>query len=123
MLDFSKITLKEIDALNKDFVKNLNENDFISFYKRNIELGRHYKIGGKQKYMNKETPVYSSDSKTLIKKDDDTWEIWISALGPEYIENPNIVDEETFVKTMSELGMSKEKLDEFINYTVSWEDF
>lgn len=122
-MDFSKLTIEQIDALDKDFVKNLNEVDFQAFYSRNKELGRSYKVGGKQKFINNGEPYYGKDSKVLQKKSDGTWEIGVFACGPGFIENPGVVDEKVFREIMLSLGVSKEKIDEFIAYEINWEDF
>ena len=123
MIDFSKLSLELIDALDEDFVKKLDWVDYQAFYARNKELGRCYQVGGKQKYIDKGNPYYGKDSKVLQKKNDGTWEIGVFACGPGFIENPNVVDENTFIETMLELGVSKEKINEFIKYEVNWDDF
>lgn len=122
-MNFSGLTKEQIDALGKDFVKNLEWVDFQGFYIRNKELGRAYKAGGKQKRINEGEPYYGKDSKVLQKRNDGTWEIGVFACSPGFIENPDIVDEETFIRTMLGLGVSKEKIDEFIKYEVNWDDF
>ena len=122
-MDFSNYTLTQMDSLEPETIKNLSKEDYYSYLKRNNELGRSYEMGGKQKRVNVGQPYYSCGSKSLSKNEDGKWEIGVWICGPVFEENPFAVDEETFVKNMFELGVPKEKIDEFINYEINWDNF
>jgi hypothetical protein len=122
-MDFSNYTIEQIDALEEEVIKHLGENDYYSFLERNKELGRKYEVGGKQGFSNPGVSYYGSGSKALSKNENGEWDIGVSACGPDFEENPRVVDEETFIRTMLELGVSKEKINEFIAYEVNWDDF
>jgi hypothetical protein len=123
VIDFSGLSLEVIDALDKTYLKTLDEGDFENFYARNKELGRSYKIGGKQKFVDPGELFYGKDSKVLQKRPDGTWEIGVFACGPGFTENPSVVDEKTFIDKMLQLGVTQEKIDDFINYEINWDDF
>lgn len=122
-MDFSKFTPEQIDALDKEFIEKLSWGDFITLYERNKELGRGYLFGGKMSAIGGGQPVYARDNISLEKKQDGTWGIWVGMCGPDFIEKPKIIDEKTFIKCMLDLGVTQEKLDEFLKYKVNWDDF
>ena len=121
-MDFSNYTLEQIDALDRNFIKTLSWGDFQSFYSRNKELGRCYLVGGKKNRIDYGEPHYAKDNKSLYTKEDGTWGIGVWMCGPDFIENPEVVDEETFVQVMLKLGVSQQKIDEFIKYEINWDD-
>ena len=122
-MDFSKLTLDHIDAFDKEFIKKLGWGDFIALYARCKELGRGYLFGGKMGAIGSGLPIYARDNIALEKNREGKWGISVSMCGPDFLENPEIIDVKTFIKHMLELGVPQEKLDEFLVYKVNWDDF
>lgn len=122
-MDFSNYTIEQMDALDHEVIKHLEDNDYFSYLARNNKLGRPYEVGGIQKDIEEGKPRYANRPKALSKKDDGSWEILVWMCGPRFEENPICVDEKTFIKTMLGEGVSQSKIDEFIAYEVNWDDF
>lgn len=49
--------------------------------------------------------------------------IVISPIQSEFLQEPKEVDEKTFVKMMSALGVPTNKLHEFLEYEIDWDSF
>lgn len=84
--------------------------------------GKSYMIG---EFKDTGEPYYGMvrGSKMLVN-DNGNWKISVLlACGEGFTETTIKVDEETFIKTMLSLGVSKEKIDEFIAYEIDWENF
>ena len=122
-MDFSNYTIEQMDALDHEVIKHLEDTDYFSYLARNKKLGRPYEVGGIQKDIEEGKPRYANRPKALTKKDDGSWEIGVWMCGPRFEENPICVDEKSFIKTMLDEGVSQSKIDEFIAYEVNWDDF
>ena len=80
-----------------------------------------YLIGGKQELINNGKPYYGTKEK-MLDNIAGKWEMVLLLCEPSFKEPPTEVNEETFIETMVELGVSEETISDFINYEVNWED-
>ena len=67
-MDFSNYTLEQMDALDPEIIKHLEEGDYFSYLARNKELGRPYEVGGIQKILRRGNPCMLPDQKHWRKK-------------------------------------------------------
>ncbi len=83
---------------------------------------KKYLVGGMRKGLSEGKPYYGQGVK-LLEETNEGWRILVSPIQSEFLQEPQEVNEATFIKLMLNLGVPATKLQEFLKYEVDWENF
>ncbi len=118
-MDFSQLSKIELDAITREELQDLSEEDFFYYHKQSTEAGNEYMVNGLMYGYQEDDPdgwVDGGPAKALRKDADGDWRITQVFVIPTFSRYPLMVDEETFIERMRERGVSDDVLEEFRNF-------
>lgn len=121
-INFSNLTLEELNNLSQKEIGEFSEEQFQQYYKRSLDLGNEFMFNGKIE--GDASEVFGTTTKRLRRDESGNWEVWQSGgLMPAFDKRPIMLDRERFAEKMQGLGASDNILKKFFQYRPDYKDW